>query len=123
MSCRQYNRGVPVDKLKLISRSRQTRLQLPRGPGPDYYFSRPSIYRLGRWGLTQFLPAANSLVQTLLTAPRGEIIKGKGAVFSCKKNTSPSSPTIAPDGQPYEELYGVASSTDHGFIPSAPRPC
>ena len=39
----QYNRGVPVDKLKLISRSRQTRLGLPRGPGPDYYFSRPSI--------------------------------------------------------------------------------
>ncbi len=39
----QYNRGVPVDRLKLVSRSRQTRLGLPCGPGPDYYFSRPSI--------------------------------------------------------------------------------
>lgn len=39
----QYREGVPLDKLKLVSRRRQVELGLPGGPGPDYYFSRPSI--------------------------------------------------------------------------------
>ena len=38
-----------------------------------------------------------------------------------KKEHKPILPYDHPDGQPYEELYGVASSTEcTGLIPSAP---
>ena len=38
-----------------------------------------------------------------------------------QKKHNPILPYDSPDGQPYEELYGVASSTEcTGLIPSAP---
>lgn len=39
----QYQNGVPIEQIRLVSKSRQQQLGLPKGPSAEYYFSKPSI--------------------------------------------------------------------------------